>query len=363
MPRWDEVLPYLKRIDAARWYTNFGPLATELEARIAALLPDTQGRVPATASFANATLALELAMLAHELPERSRVLMPALTFVATPASVIAAGHVPVICDVDEASWLLTPEITEPLLRETGAIAVLPVSTYGCPQDVAAWDALSVRTGATVVIDAAAAFSNQTRSGKSTLVFSLHATKALGAGEGAAAMTTDRDLVDAMRRLSNFGIQLPQGLVHRSGTNAKLSEYHAAVALASLDGWAERRSRRQRAYQWYLRALAQHCPAVSVQQRPADGVYSIMPVLLPENVHATKIAGSLEEQGIDTRRWYCPTLERHPAFRDLPVAGTLRAANRLNDRLLALPFHTQLLESDVDFVCETLAAVLRSQAAS
>lgn len=35
MPDADMILPYLRRMDAARYYSNFGPLVEEFEARIA----------------------------------------------------------------------------------------------------------------------------------------------------------------------------------------------------------------------------------------------------------------------------------------------------------------------------------------
>lgn len=341
----------------ARWYTNFGPLVSEFEARVSTMFATAGGGQVNAVTFANATLALELAWVAHALPARSRILLPTLTFVASAASIVRAGHIPVFCDVDAATWLLTPEIAEPLMRKARAAAVMPIATYGCPQDPEEWDRFAARTGSPVVIDAAAAFGNQTRSGQSLTIFSLHATKSLGAGEGAVAVCSNQTLADEIRRLSNFGIQLPEGVVHRAGTNAKLSEYHAAVALAGLDGWTERRARRIRVHQRYLRGLADHCPKVALQQRSPDGVYSIMPVLLPERASARQVAAALAERGIETRRWYCPTLEQHPAFASMPVVGELNVAPRMAERLLALPFHTQLDEGDVERVCEALATVL------
>ncbi|MGH8631667.1 MAG: DegT/DnrJ/EryC1/StrS family aminotransferase, partial [Burkholderiales bacterium] len=211
----------------------------------------------------------------------------------------------------------------------------------------------------VVIDAAGAFDNQTDAGRSCAVFSLHATKSLAAGEGGFVVTTDSGLLAEVRRLSNFGIELPGGMVPSVGTNAKLSEYHAAVALASLDGWSARRERRVAVHRQYLDALARYCPTVVLQQRPPEGVYSTMPVLLPERASAQTALERLASQGIETRRWYCPTLEKHPAFRDLPIAGELRVSRTLSDRLLALPFHAFLGPEDVDAVCAALAAVIEA----
>ena len=43
---------------------------------------------------------------------------------------------------------------------------------------------------------------------------------------------DSDLAQRIRRLSNYGFE--SGSIARAGTNAKLSEYAAAVGLAQLD---------------------------------------------------------------------------------------------------------------------------------
>jgi dTDP-4-amino-4,6-dideoxygalactose transaminase len=350
MPTREELAPYLARIDQARWYTNFGPLATELERRLgAALGAGAAGAV----SVANATLGLELALLAHRLPARARVLLPALTFVASAASVRRAGLEPVFCDVDARSWLLTPEIARRALRSAQAAAVMPVTTYGHPQPAAPWDQFAVETGCPVVIDAAGAYGNQSGPSAACQVFSLHATKSLGAGEGGFALSTDAALLARIRRLSNFGIDVSTGDVEDAGTNAKLSEYHAAAALASLDGWEARRARRVALHRRYLAALAAHCPSVALQERDAGGVYSILPVLLPEKRDAREVARRLAAEGIETRRWYCPTLERHPAFRGCALAGPLEVCASLNDRLLALPFHVQLEDAEIETVCRAL----------
>ncbi len=356
MPSREEIAPYLAQIDAARWYSNFGPLNQALEARLAGRFRAASGR-PAAVSVANATLGLELALLAMRLPAGSRVLLPALTFVASAASIVRAGHVPVLCDVAERNWLLTPGIARGLVRSAKIAAVMPVATYGCAEEVSAWDRFAAESGVPVVIDAAGAFDNQTDAGRSCAVFSLHATKSLAAGEGGFVVTTDTRLLAEVRRLSNFGIELPGGMVPSVGTNAKLSEYHAAVALASLDGWSARRERRVAVHRLYLDALARLCPTVMLQQRPPEGVYSIMPVLLPERSSAQAVLERLGSQGIETRRWYCPTLEKHPAFRDLPIAGGLRVSGMLNARLLALPFHGFLKPDDVEAICAALAAAL------
>src|SRR5438128_2107220 len=76
LPSARELLPYLERIDANRWYTNFGPLVLEYETRLAEM---TGAHV---VTLSSATAALELAITALRLPAGSRALVPAFTFPA-----------------------------------------------------------------------------------------------------------------------------------------------------------------------------------------------------------------------------------------------------------------------------------------
>ena len=156
LPDADALLPYLRRIDAARWYTNFGPLANELEQRLATQLDP--GDSPAVVSLSSGTAALELALGAMQLPSGAQVLLPALTFVATATAVIRVGHMPLIADVAAGNWLLTPEIARRIATSRRIDAVMPVATFGLAQDITAWDRFVEDTGIPVLIDATAIVS-------------------------------------------------------------------------------------------------------------------------------------------------------------------------------------------------------------
>jgi dTDP-4-amino-4,6-dideoxygalactose transaminase len=370
LPRREEVAPYIDRIDASHWYTNFGPLVRELEAGIKASLQAQSPALPQlhVVSVNNATIGLELALLALALPAGSRVLMPALTFVASAAAALRANCIPVFCDVEPDTWLLSPRIAREAAKHVRFDAVMPVSTYGCPVDVAAWDTFSSETGIPVVVDAAGAWSNQHAGHRIILVYSLHATKALASAEGGMLVSADAGYIDRVRVLSNFGIDPlnvsettagSTGVVHSAGTNGKLSEYHAAIALAALAQWPASSARRIEMHKAYLALLADACPDVTPQRRAPDGVYWVLPVLLPEGRLAADAFSFLRGRGIETRRWYCPPLPAHPAFSGMPVAGGLACAGAIGERLIALPFHLLLSPADRETVTASLAEFLRA----
>jgi dTDP-4-amino-4,6-dideoxygalactose transaminase len=353
MPSAEELLPYLRRIDEGRWYTNFGPLVKELEALLRDNLAATQ---PVhVRSVANCTLGLELALGALSLPRAARVLVPALTFVATAMAVRRAGFQPVFGDVDERSWLLTPEIARHVASSVPFDCVMPVAAFGCPADTDAWDEFSRQTGIPVVIDAAAAFGNQRVGSLCSAVFSLHATKSLGAGEGGFIATPDAGVAERFARMSNFGIDETTGYSTLFGTNAKLSEYHAAVGLAALERWRARRSSRVAMANAYAQEVMASCSGVTLQQRPADGVYTLFPVCLPPGCDAASAGRSFAGENIETRRWYVPLASDHPSL-ERPVVADLSTSERLKQRLLGLPMYPGMSAQERARVTATLSTV-------
>jgi dTDP-4-amino-4,6-dideoxygalactose transaminase len=357
MPQIDAVLPYLQRIDASQRYTNFGPLCLELEARFRTLLA-TDGKEPYVCSAANATLGLEIALIALDLKPRAQVLMPALTFVATATSALRAGCEPVFGDVDLQTWQLTPALARRYCALHPIDCVMPVATYGTPLDIEAWDAFSRDTGIPVLIDAAGALGNQGLGKRCHIVYSLHATKAMSSVEGSMVASHDQGFIEGVRRLSNFGIDLDSGRIDIAGTNAKLSEYHAAVGLASLDVWGETQSKRREAWRQQRQMLTRQVPTLTWQQGSVGHVHTLMPVLVPDSTNSSAVRPALAKCGVETRAWYCPPLPQQPAFSRCRRLGDLSATYHIGQQLVGLPFHPQLTEAQLLHVADALAQVLR-----
>src|SRR5437016_1567760 len=103
LPAADRIAPYLQSIDAARIYSNYGPLAISFEDRLAAHYGLDRRTV---GTLANATLGLAIA-LAIQQPKRGTLcVMPAWTFVASAHAALMAGLTPYFVDVDASTWAL-----------------------------------------------------------------------------------------------------------------------------------------------------------------------------------------------------------------------------------------------------------------
>ena len=121
----------------------------------------------------------------------------------------------------------------------------------------------------LIIDAAASLGGRDEDGGwvggsgDAEVFSMHATKVFGVGEGGAVFVR-KPLAGLVRRTINFG--LADGVPETLGFNGKLSEVHAAIGLAVL----ERMDGFVRVAQRSPIGIASDClrsPALSTPQTP------------------------------------------------------------------------------------------------
>jgi dTDP-4-amino-4,6-dideoxygalactose transaminase len=358
LPKAAAIRPYLEEIDANRWYTNYGPLARRLQDRLAAIVR-WRGEPGAVVSCANATLGLTLALMAQQPPAGSLCLMPSWTFVASPLAARMAGLVPWFADVAAEDWAMSPAIAERALARAPAPvgAVLAVAPFGRPPDPAAWDDFAAASGVPVVIDAAAGFDG-IAAGRSPVVVSLHATKALGIGEGGFIAATDRPLLKAIAQRANFGFWGNRETALPS-TNAKMSEYHAAVGLAALDGWPARRAAFAGVAARYRRALAGR--AVRLPDGLGEAWVASTMVVGYDGPPPAELAARLAADGIETRAWWGEGCHRTALFADAPRTD-LSVTEALARSTIGLPCHADLGAGDIAMVAEALGRALAGSAA-
>ncbi len=354
MPVAAAITPYLGRIDGSGWYSDFGPLLIEMERRLAARFEHPV----ALATVANGTQALTLALMASRAPQGTLCAVPSWTFVATLHAVVAAGMIPWMVDVDPVTWMMDPAVLqEQIPHAPGPVgAVIPVGAFGVVPDLAAWAKFRDETGLPVIADCAAAFDACVRADVPVMV-SLHATKALGVGEGGFIASTDKALVQRIRETTTYGFRGTRVSLFPA-TNAKLSEYAAAVGMASLDAWPSTRLR-YAAVARLLRMALVDAPQVVFQ--PGWGmswVTSTCIVRLPEG-SAERIEARLNAGGIDTRRWWGHGCHTSPAFANLPRTD-LPVTDSLAGSVLGLPYYAQMSLGEVDRLASALIAALKAE---
>lgn len=350
LPDTAALVPYLKEIDASRWYSNFGPLQRRFETRLADHFDLPKDGV---ACVGNCTVGLMLALMAVARDRGGYCIMPSYTFVASAHAVLAAGLVPLFIDVDPRSWVVTQAgVTEAIRSADRPVAAtLVVSPFGAPVDVAAWDDFAEDSGIPVVIDAAAGFDGAV-AGKSPVVISFHATKVLGAGEGGVVISGDTAVIDSIAAASNFGFRGGRE-ANAVGFNGKLSEYNAAVGLASLDAWPKMRRTLMHLTRLYGDALS-GVGNVSLSPDFGAGWVSSTCNIAFDRPVADAAMRMLADAGIDSRQWWGKGCHRQPAFAGFPHRD-LFVTDDLGQRVLGLPFHEALGEQDIKHIVGVAAS--------
>lgn len=342
LPSPEAWLPYLEQSYAERWFTNFGPANAQFEARLLELF----GRPgEAVVTVSNATSGLSACLIAEAVS--GPVLCPAFTFQATAAAILGANCSPLIVDVDPVSGVVAPDILERGLRESGAKAAIVLAPYGLQTDFSSHEDICRRMGRLLLIDNAAGLgisrmgqSYSGASGNVREVFSLHATKPFGIGEGGAVFLPSEKAAQ-LRSATNFALKGHGATGHPAapfwGVNAKLSEVHAAIGLAVADTVVERIAGRQAMAQRWSDCLA-GSSAMTFCTEPAKATWQVFPVLLQSDAHVIAATEAAAARGIELRRYYAPSLGECIG---MPRLSQCPNAQNLAQRALALPMRSAL----------------------
>ena len=352
LPTRAAIAPYLDRIDDARRYANHGPLNAELESRLAARL----GWRASIVTVSNGTVALTLALRAAGAKPGTLCLMPAWTFVASAHAALEAGLIPYFVDVDPETWMLDPAATCAAIASAPAEvgAIMPVAAFGHVPDLVAWRDLADGTGLPVIVDGAAAFDGL-HGAPVPVTVSLHATKTVAAGEGGYVASEDHAFIERVRALSAFGFAGSR-ISTLPAMNAKLSEYAAAVALASLDGWPADRARFSLTAQ-RLRAGLALTPQIEFQPGWGARWISSVCVVRTPNAAAAAMTQAMAAMGVETRDWWGAGCHRQPAFKHCPKAP-LPVTEQLASATLGLPYFIDLEEDASARIIASLQQALK-----
>ena len=296
------------------------------------------------------------------------VVLPSFTFSASAHAVVWNGLRPAFADIRPDDLLLDPVA---VARSAGVrtSAILATHTYGTPCDTEALGRLARDNGIRLFFDAAHAFGS--RRGDKMVggfgdaeVFSLSPTKVLIAGEGGIIATNDDSLAERCRVGRDYGN--PGDYDTRFvGLNARMSELHAATALASFADLEERIGQRNLLAERYRKVLDElpgiTFPAVAEEDRSTYKDFTIL--IDPEEfgMDAAAVAAALAAEGIQTRRYYAPPVHRQRAYRWVgPANGALPQTDRAAARVLTLPLWTGMEDEQVDGVGVAMARLAGRQ---
>ena len=333
-----------------------GPKTEEFERLVAEYVG-----VKHAVAVSSGTAALHLIVKALGIGPEDEVLVPSFTFVASVNVILYEGATPVFVDIEPDTYNLDPEDLERRITPRTK-AIMVVDVFGHPAE---WDEISriaEKYGLKVIDDSCEALGAEYKGKKlgqfgDVAAFAFYPNKQMTTGEGGMIVTNDDHVAKLCRSLRNQGRgEMGSWLEHeRLGYNYRMTEMSAALGVSQFRRVEELLAKRERVARMYTERLSElewiRTPVVRPYVRMSWFVYV---VTLAEGMHRDPVMKALAEEGIPTRGYFSPVHLQPYIRKRLGIKeGMLPVTESVARRTIALPFHGNMTEAEVDMVVEAL----------
>ncbi|MDX6403389.1 MAG: perosamine synthetase [Blastocatellia bacterium] len=350
-----------------RAWLGLGPLVAEFEKAWSEYI-GSAGSIGVNSG----TAALHLALTAFNFPAGAKVLVPALTFVATATAVLYNNLEPVFIDTDPETLTLSLEDLERKITRD-CVAVLPVHFGGQPVAMDALMELAARHGLAVIEDCAHAAGGHYKGRKLGTwgdigCFSFEEKKCMTTGDGGMISSDRLDLIEPLRANRWIGIdkdtwRRAAGYTDTGNTDARhwhyevavlgykynMNDLMAAIGLAQLKKLDRMNERRLQIIGRYLRGI-----------KDCEQIKPLLPYEVTEGAsywlfgvrceRRDELIIHLKQRGIASGVHFMP-LPLHPLFRS--YNDVIPVARRVWQTFITLPLFADLTDEEVDYVIEAL----------
>ena len=317
---------------------------------------------------ANGTDALQIALMALDLPSGCEIIVPTFNYVAAVEVIALLGFKPVFVDAHPTYFNMDVSQIEKLITPQTK-AIIPVHLFGQSVDMDGVMEIAQKHHLYVIEDNAqaigATYTSESGTSKKTGTIghigttSFFPSKNLGCmGDGGAVFTNDDELAIKLRQIANHG-QRTKYHFDRVGLNSRLDTLQAAVLnikLQHLPAYIEARQKAAEAYSSRLSSVE----ALQPPQRNESSthVFHQYTLQLANASVRDAMKEALKAEGIPSMIYYPKPLHLHRAYQYLGYqTGDFPVAEALSQKVLSLPMHTELTSDQLDYICEKVRELL------
>ncbi|MCB9032259.1 MAG: DegT/DnrJ/EryC1/StrS family aminotransferase, partial [Chitinophagales bacterium] len=301
-------------------------------------------------SCGNGTDALQLALMALNLPRGSKIMVPAFSFIA-PIEVIAfLGCIPVFYDVHLSTY--NADINTIKATYTNDVkAIILVHLFGENCLTEEIQQFADEKNIPIIEDNAQSLGshNNLSNNKNTITTSFFPTKNLACfGDGGAVLTNDEAIANQIRTIAKHG-QADKKYYHGVvGVNSRLDTIQASILSVQLNYLDENIALRRKKALQYINGLKENN---NIQLPVFTTTHSFNQfVIRVKGNKRYKLKLFLKEQGIETNIYYpIPAYQQKAYFEDIVLNNTAVLCNEV----LALPIYPTLKEESISYICDNI----------
>jgi perosamine synthetase len=361
----EEELNAIRSVFDRAWL-GLGPLVGQFEQSWSAYLG-----VASSVGLNSGTAALQLAVTAFHFPPGSKVLVPAITFVATAVAALHNQLTPIFVDVDPETLSLDLIDLERKLSP-GCVAVIPVHLGGHPVPMDRLLDIARRRSLVVIEDCAHCPGGAYRGKKLGTwgdigCFSFEEKKGMTTGDGGMLSSNDPQLLEPLRAHRWVGIDKDtwkraadyvESQSHDArhwyyevavpGYKYNMNDLMAAIGLVQLQKLDRMNERRRQIIRRYLDGIHDlHTIRPLLPYQLEDSSYWLFGV---RSEQREKLILHLKQREIATGVHYMP-LPLHPLFQH--HAEAIPAARRVWETMITLPLFADQTDAEVEYVVQAL----------
>ncbi|HVN96742.1 MAG TPA: DegT/DnrJ/EryC1/StrS family aminotransferase [Syntrophorhabdaceae bacterium] len=340
---------------------SIGSQTVEFERLIA-----SQAHSKYAVAVTNGTSALHLCMVAADIGPEHEVITTPFSFISSANCILFEKARPVFVDIDPVSLNMDPGMIEAAITERTR-AILVVHIFGQPADMGPILDIADRHGLIVIEDACEAIGAEYEGRRVGAIgkagaFAFYPNKQMTTGEGAALVTNDETWANLFKSLRNQGRDKFDGWLNHSrlGYNYRMSELNAAVGVVQLKRLDELLKKRDAVARQYNAMLAPLHGVKPLEIAPTTTRMSwfVYVVHISTGVKRDTVIDRMAKAGIPTRPYFTP-IHLQPFYRERFgfKSGDFLRAEAAGESIIALPFHTNMKEEEIEVVCRALKRVL------
>jgi UDP-2-acetamido-2-deoxy-ribo-hexuluronate aminotransferase len=324
---------------------------------------ETHLKVKHVIPCANGTDALQLALMALNIPAGSEVLVPSFSYIAAAEAIALLGFKPVFVDSQPDTFNIDPNKIEAQITEKTK-AIIPIHLFGQSCDMLAIIKIAHKYNLYVIEDNAQSlncdyyFPDETIKKAGTIghigTTSFFPSKNLGCmGDGGAIFTNDDAFADKLRTIANHG-QKTKYLHELIGVNSRLDTLQAAVLNVKLKYLIQYTAARQKAATKYDAKFSK-IGGVEIPFRSAKSSHVFHQYTLKiKNGKRDLLKEYLDQKGIPAMIYYPVPIHLQQAFSSWSGSkNSFPVAEQLSKEVISLPMHTELQDDQLTYICETI----------
>jgi len=296
--------------------------------------------------------ALVLAIKALNLPEKSEIIVPSNTYIATILAILQNNHIPVLTEPNIDTYNISPaEIEKKITKKTKAILV--VHLYGKLAEMDKISEIAKKYNLKIIEDAAQAHGAMLQNKRAgnwsdVAAFSFYPTKNLGAlGDAGAITTNSKEIAEKISALRNYGSQKKYYNKY-IGFNSRLDEMQAGFLSVKLKYLDEINKHKRKLAKIYQENLSEKY----IKPIRDDKYFDVFHIYNIRHENRDELKKYLLNNNVKTEVHYPLAPHKQEAMQGL-IKDSFPISEKIHETTLSLPisyFHT---EEDIFKVVEIM----------